>query len=990
MKQFKTLCSLTFIGLLMLSASTHTMADVSSTYNHQKVSWDQHQAMRSETPYKGITWRNVGPVVQGGRAVDVIRPVDQPHVIYVGYASGGVWKSTNNGNTFVPITDNLPSQIVGSLVVDPNDSNTLWLGTGENNSSRSSYGGMGVYKSVDGGASWQYVGLGDTDRIGRILVDPENSERVYVAALGRLYTDGGDRGLYRTSDGGKSWETLISGEGFTGFIDVARSSNGDLYASAWDRSRRAWDFVEGGEGSAIYKSSDQGDTWQKLTNGLPQGKHTGRMGLTTAVSEPNTLYVSVDNQTPLPQDQWDMGDQAVNVKRLKNMDKATFLSQDEKAIERFLRGNNFPPEMTAEKVVEQIKNDEITPQSLVEKLADGNTNLFNVDIKSLEIYRSDDGGDSFYRTHDEDLQGVVFSYGYYFGQVKVDPQDVDTVYATGVPFIKSTDGGKTWASAWDSSVHADIQAIWIDPNNSNHIMVGNDGGVDESYDGGQTWSKVDHQPVGQFYTIAVDMEKPYNIYGGLQDNGTLKGSSQNLWHNNQYRGDDWERIFGGDGMHVNVDDDEKLTYVGFQFGNSFRLGSAAPKRITPPNYVGEESLRKNWNTPVMMSTHNKDILYFGGHKVYRSMNNGDDWTLISGDLTESENRGDVPFATLTSLSESPMKFGLIWAGTDDGLVWVTSNGGEDWQKVSKNLPNARSLKGKWVSRIVASPHQEKRAWLALNNYRNDDIKPYLFRTDNLGNKWRDMSAGLPNETINVVKEDPKNDQIVYVGTDKGIYVSLNQGQDWDMLGNQLPTVPVHDLIVHPRENELVIGTHGRSVFVADVSPVQGITDAIKTADLHLYPVAEIKEKGSWDSKPFRWSYTDQTHDQVPVYVWSKAAGEATISITDQDGSEYFRQDWKLNAGINQWLWGYKVDADSAIAAEASANAKTSVEDEDQIEGVSQIDGNEEVVNFEPLNKAKMPYAESQRLGHPPYIEPGNYKMKIEQGDHEHSVEFTVK
>ena len=963
---------LSFVGLFLFSLNVNS--EVSSNYLNQKAAWDQHQKMRKNTTLKGVTWRNVGPVVQGGRAVDVLRPTDQPHVIYVGYASGGVWKSDNNGITFRPLTDHLPSQIVGSLAIDPNDSNVLWLGTGENNSSRSSYGGMGVFKSIDGGNSWSHVGLGNTDRIGRILVDPTNSDHVYVAALGKLYSKGGDRGLYRTTDGGKNWDTLIEGKDWTGFIDVARSPNGVMYAAAWDRSRSAWNFVEGGDGSAIYRSKDNGDSWQKLTNGLPQGKYTGRMGLTTSVSNPDSLYVSVDNQTPLPESQWDLGDSAVTVKRLKNMNKETFLQQDLKAIESFLRDNNFPPEMKAEALIEQVKNDEMSPQELVTKLADDNDNLFNVDIKSLEVYRSDDGGDSFYRTHTEDIQQVVFSYGYYFGQIKVDPQDVDTVYATGVPFIKSTDGGKTWNGAWESTVHADIQAIWVNPKYSNHIMIGNDGGVDESFDGGATWRKVDKQPVGQFYTIAVDLAKPYNIYGGLQDNGTLKGSSGNLWHNNQYQGKDWQRIFGGDGMHVNIDDDEKLTYVGFQFGNSFRLSSAAPKKITPPTYVGEESLRKNWNTPVMISTHNKDILYFAGHQVYRSMNKGDDWTAISEDLTESKKKGDVPFATATSLSESPLKFGLLWVGTDDGLVWVTDDGGNQWKKVSKPLP--RETKGKWVSRVSASPHKEQRAWLAINNYRNDDIKPYLYKTENLGKKWRNMAKGLPNETINVVKEDPKNEDIVYVGTDKGIYVSTNQGQDWQMLGDQLPTVPVHDLIVHPRENELVLGTHGRSVFVANIDPLQTMTKEIQDADLHVYDIKEIKEKGNWDSKPFRWSYNDDRADQQNVYIWAKTAGGAELTITDEAGSVYQTQRINLDSGLNQWLWDYKIDINAAIKAEAMFNDKaelTAAETENM-----------------PLNKSKTPYSESKRLEHADYIEAGEYKLVVRQGEYEHSIGFTVK
>jgi photosystem II stability/assembly factor-like uncharacterized protein len=958
------------LTISLLLSSIWGGAVTPSSHSNQEKSWQQHEQMKTQSPFKGIEWRSVGPVVQGGRAVDVIRPADQPHVIYVGYASGGVWKSENNGNTFRPITDHLSSQIVGSLAIDPNNSNVLWLGTGENNSSRSSYGGMGVFKSTDGGESWQHMGLGDTDRIGRIVVDPDNSERIYVAALGKLYSKGGDRGLYRSDDGGQSWETLIEGDGWTGFIDVVPAANGHWYASAWERSRSAWNFVEGGRGSAVYRSTDDGDTWQRLTNGLPQDEYTGRIGLTVSDSQPDVLYVSIDNQTPLPESEWDLGDQAVTVKRLKNMDKATFLRQDAKAVEGFLRSNNFPPEMKAEVVIEQIKNDDITPQSLIEKLADGNDNLFNVDIRSLEVYRSDDGGDSFYRTHQEDIQQVVFSYGYYFGQIKADPQNADTVYATGVPFIKSTDGGKTWASAWDSTVHADIQAVWINPEHSNHIMVGNDGGVDESFDGGQTWRKIDAQPVGQFYTIAVDMEQPYNIYGGLQDNGTLKGSSSNLWHNNRYRGSDWEQIFGGDGMHVNVDDDDKLTYVGFQFGNSFRLSSAAPKRITPPNYVGDESLRKNWNTPVMMSTHNKDILYFAGHKVYRSMNKGDDWTVISGDLTESENRGDVPFATATSLSESPLKFGLLWVGTDDGLVWVTSNGGEDWKKVNRRLP-----KGKWVSRVLASPHQQDRAWLALNNYRNDDIQPYLFKTEDLGKSWQDMSDGLPDETINVVKEDPNNEHIVYVGTDKGIYVSLNQGQDWHMLSNQLPTVPVHDLIVHPRENELVLGTHGRSVFVADVKPLQALSQNIRDTALHVFDVDKVKARRSWNSKPFRWSYTDDMTDTMPLYFWSAKAGEVELSIRGAGDAVYWQQTLSANRGLNQWAWNYQIDEALAVAAEQQALEAMRADEDAPVE---------------PVNLAETPYAESKRLGHPPYIEPGTYQLVLSAGEEQHSTELVIE
>lgn len=947
--------------IFLLAFCSLVQAEVPSTYENQAASWKQHQQLRDNTDFHGIHWRNVGPIVQGGRVVSIVKANHNPQIIYVGYASGGVWKSENNGMTFRPITDHLPSQIVGALAIDPNDDNTLWLGTGENNSSRSSYGGMGVYKSTDAGDSWQYVGLGDSDRIGDILIDPKDSNRVFVAALGKLYSKGGQRGLYATEDGGKTWKTLIKGEGYTGFISLARSANGNLFAAAWERSRSAWEFVEGGVGSALYKSTDNGKSWKKIGNGLPNGKHMGRIGIATAASDANVVYLSIDNQTPLPESEWDLGDQAVTVKRLKNMTAEEFLLQDEKAVENFLRSNNFPPEYTAKKVIEQVKNDQLKPRELVAKMEDGDTNLFNVDIRSLEIYRSDDGGEHFYRTHKQDLQGVVYSYGYYFGLIAVDPSDADVVYTAGVPLIKSTDGGKNWHSIWPESVHADFHVIWIDPQQSRHLMVGNDGGVDESHDGGKTWRKIDQQPVGQFYTVAVDMAQPYNIYGGLQDNGTLSGSSQNDWT----KGESWRPLFGGDGMHVNIDNQDKLTYVGYQFGNYFRLGSDKTTSITPPNYVGEESIRKNWNTPVMLSSHNNDILYYAGNKVFRSMNKGQDWKEISADLTTSKKRGNVPFATITSLSESPLKFGLLWVGTDDGLVWVSKDGGENWHNVSKSLP-----KNKWVSRIIASPHDQDTAWLALNNYRNDDIKSYLYKTENLGKTWQKINNNLPNEAVNVIKQDPKNKNLLYVGTDKGIYTSINRGKTWQMLGVDLPTVPVHDLTVHPRDNELVIGTHGRSVYVADVAPLQQLSDEISNQAVYVYSIDKIKPKPYWNHKKPNWGYSDQKHPKQPLYIWSKTDTTAQLSIQDAQQNKLLERQIKLQTGLNQWQWDYLVNEQLAIAAE-----RQRLQDQD----------------LSKLNRSELPYAEAKRLGHPAYIKPGKYQISVQlDNGQQHQTELIIE
>ena len=800
-----------FVFTLTLLCSV-TLAVTPDNYHNQQQSWKKHQQLVVDSDYKDMSWRNIGPVVQGGRVVAIRHSRQNSHILYLAYASGGVWKSTDKGITFTNITDKLPTQIVGGFDVDPNNDQILWLGTGENNSSRSSYAGMGVYRSLDAGATWQHMGLGNTNRIGDILVDPTDSNRVYVAALGALYSQTGDRGVFVSNDAGATWsKTLKADNKNTGFVDLSIASNGDIYASAWQRQRKAWNFVEGGAGSKIYKSTDQGKHWKVLNNGLPSGKFVGRMGIDVAQSDADIVYVVIDNQELLPESDWDLGDTAINPKRLKKMSSEEFLLQDKENIKKFLKDNNFPPETTAEKIVEQISDKSMTVQNLVKSLKDANNNLFNTDIKGLEVYRSDDAGASFYKTHDTPLSNVVFTYGYYFGKIHVDPNDANTIYTMGVPLIKSSDGGKTWLSLFNPKVHVDYHEVWIDPKNSAHIIAANDGGADESYDGGKHWRKLDYQPVGQFYTVAIDDAEPYNVYGGLQDNGTLKGSSKSDWKD----GESWKRIFGGDGMHVSVDGD--TTYVGFQFGNNFRLekGKDKPKPIKPPNYINEKPLRYNWNTPVMLSPHNKEIIYYGANKLFRSFDKGNTWKAISKDLTQSLKYGDVPYATITSISESPLEFGRLIVGTDDGMVWVTADNGHSWKNVSKKLP--RKL---WVSRVIASKYDKKSLWLTLNNYRNDDIKSYAFHSTDFGKNWTSISNGLPNEAVNVIKEDPQTENLIYLGTDKGLYVSFNSGKKWTTLGSNLPTVPIHDLIVHPRDKELIVATHGRSMWVTDVSVIQ--------------------------------------------------------------------------------------------------------------------------------------------------------------------------
>jgi photosystem II stability/assembly factor-like uncharacterized protein len=861
---------------------------------------------------------------------------------------------------------------MGDIAVDPNHPETVWVGTGENNSSRSSYGGMGVYRSDDGGQSWRYMGLGDTDRIGRILIDPNDSDRIYVAALGKLYTPGGQRGIFRSTDGGKSWQQILEGGDWTGVVDLVFKPDDakTLYASAWDRKRRPWDFTEGGNGSGIYKSVDGGDSWSHLEGGLPGGELVGRIGLAVSTHSPETLYASIDNQQALPEDQWNMGDRPVNAKRLRNMSKEDFLAQDKNEIESFIRGSDFDVSIDADKLIERVKTDQVSIQDIIDELGDANANLFNADVIGLQVWRSDDAGASWILTHDKPLDAVVYSYGYYFGEIRVSPQDVDQVYVLGVPVVKSDDGGKTWFSVQGRDVHGDYQSMWINPQHPDHLLIGNDGGADVSYDGGKTWVKVDAQPLGQFYTVNVDMAEPYNVYGGLQDNGTIRCSSTNRWKT----GANCNRINGGDGMYVAVDPrDNKTTYTGYQFGNYVRLGANGERdEVRPRRAFGDPALRYNWNSPVILSKHNADVVYFGANRLYRSMDQGQTWTAISGDLSRSENRGDVPFGSLTTLSESSLQFGLIWAGTDDGQVWVTETSGAGWKDVAGKLP-----KDRWVSRVEASGHERNRAYVTLNGYRDDDVRAYVYRTDDLGKHFKDISKGLPAEAVNVIREDPLMENILYVGTDRGVYVSTDRGDSWSALQGGLPNVPVHDLVVHPRERELVAGTHGRSIWIVDVLPLQDLVEAGSDTALKVFYVDEVKASRGWRSERSRWFFRPDDAPKSTIKYWSNNAGSASIEIVDANDSVVRRLSTEAVSGMNSIEWDLLVDEELALAAETSARDKAKE---------SAVDDEESPA----FTLADTPYAESVRLGHTLYAVPGDYTIRVSVGENSDSTELKIK
>ncbi|HQW80255.1 MAG: glycosyl hydrolase [Rhodanobacteraceae bacterium] len=936
----------------------------------------QHETLEQASLFHGLHWRPLGPTVQGGRVVDVESIPGQPYGFYVAYASGGVWKTTNNGVGFEPLSDALPTMITGDIAVDPNRPERLWIGSGEANSSRSSYGGMGVFRSDDGGKSFIHLGLTDVDRISRVLVHPTDGTHVCVAAIGSLYSQSGRRGVFCTRDDGTTWTQVLKGEGDTGVIDLAfdPTQPDTMYASTWERSRTAWNFVESGAGSGIWKSVDAGATWARLGGGLPSGNLIGRIGLAVSASQPGTLYASVDNWAELPADQQDLGDRPLSVRRLKRMSKDEFLAQDPEEIESFIRNNDLDTELDAKTLIAKVKADEVSVLDLLNALNDAEAALFNTDIHGLEIWRSDDAGGHWHKTHADVLSEVTYTYGYYFGQIRVAPDDAERIYMLGVPVITSADGGKTFSGVNPPSVHVDHHAWWIDAANPSRMIGGNDGGLDISYDGGKTWLKLDAQPVGQFYTIGVDMAEPFNIYGGLQDNGTWKGSSEAKWDD----ADAWSFIGGGDGMHVAIDPRDATVYAGYQFG-FYR--SSAGHEVRPREKLGAPALRYNWNTPVLLSPHNPEVVYFGANQLFRSFDRGRTWGAISPDLTTSTMRGDVPYATITSVSESAKQFGLIWAGTDDGHVWVTTGSGNDWRDVSAKLPQ------RWVSRVAASQHVRERAYVSFNTYRNDEAIPYVFVTENLGKTWKSLSANLPAEAVNVIKEDPVNADVLYVGSDRGVYVSLDRGGAWQTLDAGLPNVPVHDLIVHPRDRELVAATHGRSVWILDALPVQDLTADVRLKPAHLFHVDAVEGDRGWRSRPSRWF--DETPDlpKATIHYWAKSAGTGKLWVLNSDKQLLKEIAVHAKPGINPLEWDLLIDPDLALAAESAKNEKLAEEARVAAEKLPK-DG-EAKTEDDSGRLAKTPYAESIRLGHRLYLSPGEYTLQLQLAETTSETPFTI-
>jgi photosystem II stability/assembly factor-like uncharacterized protein len=866
--------------------------------------YQQRIKLQKESIFKNIPFRNVGPTIMSGRVVDIeVDPSDPSH-FYVAYASGGLWETKNEGASFTSLFDNEIVMTIGDIAVNW-DLEIIYVGTGENNSSRSSYSGYGLFKSTDNGKTWQHLGLPDSHHIGRVILHPNDPDIIWIASLGHLYSRNQERGVFKSSDGGNTWTKTLYIDDQSGIVElVINPENPDhLIAASWQKDRKAWDFVESGDGTGLYKSIDGGESWINISegdSGFPDTKGTGRIGLTYVNT--HTLFAVLDNQDRRPQSN-DEVVYPVDKELLKIITSGSFDSLANSDVNDFLDRNRFPRDINAVDLKKRIKNGTLSPVDLVNFLEDANAQLFDTQVIGGEVYRSDDGGASWSKTHEGSIEDFIYSYGYYFGQIRHDPSNPDQLYILGVPILSSEDGGKHWSSINGDNVHADHHALWVNPQRPGHLILGNDGGINISKDNGVTWLKCNSIPLGQFYSVNVDMAEPYNVYGGLQDNGVWKGPST-YEYSNEWLSEGkypYEALMGGDGMKVQIDPRDNTTvYTGFQFGNYYRIDTETGKRqrITPLHELGERPYRWNWQSPILLSEHNPDIVYFGSNHFHRSMKKGEDFEDLSEDLTLGGKKGDVAYGTITTISESPLKFGLIYIGTDDGLIQVSNDVGDTWKKITDGLPT-----NYWVSRVEASHHREGRVYAALNGYRWDNFKALIYVSDDYGSTWKPIGLDLPAEPVNVIKEDPKNPNLLYVGTDHGLYASMDAGDHFMILGN-LPAVAIHDVVVHPRDNDLVVGTHGRSIYIGNVEHLQMMSNQMLTEGNSIFQLSNPAYNDRWGNKWWTWGEYYEPELMIPFLAAS--AGEAKLEIKSSD---QLIKSWieKTDKGLNYLAYDLTID-----------------------------------------------------------------------------------
>ena len=760
------------------------------------------------------TWELLGPTNIGGRIVDVEFDPIHPNIVYAAAATGGVFKSTDTGETWQPIFDDQAMLNIGDIGIDPTDPEVVYVGTGEANPSAHNLAGGGMYKSTNGGLSWSFVGLEHTEAVARIIVDPSNPDRVFVAAIGSYFTPGHDRGVYRSDDGGLSWSNVLSVSDSTGAIDLVMHpiDTAVLYAAMWERVRRPTEAVLFGPTSGIYRSVDGGVSWQKLgpSRGLPNSdtQPVGRIGLAISSSNPEILYA-----------------------------------------------------------------------------------LYTDGFDYLGLYKTRDGGDTWFDADPYRGAGVgIHGFSWFFGQVRVHPRDPEKVYILDVEFLRSFNGGRDWIGIPGNSVlHVDHHALAFHPNNPDYLIDGNDGGINISENAGLTWRKVDTPPTTQFYEVGLDPNYPERIYGGTQDNGVLRTLSGIP--------DDWKMLpfgigSGGDGFYVIVaKENSDFIYAESQYGvlrKSTDGGAtfALLESFLPYRYNGAHSEPgaepRNWNTPVIMDPNDSAILYYGTNRIYRSTTRGTSWRAISGSLTDWT-IGTL-FGTVTTIAVAPSESQVIYAGTDDGHVWVTNDHGATWTDISETLPY------RWVTRVAVDPRDEYLAYVTFSGLKWHDPQSHVFRTTNMGETWSDISGGLPDAPVNAFVVDPVDSDILYAGTDVGAFVSFNAGSSWESLGNGLPAVSIFDLDIHPEQHILVAGTHGRSMYGLDLSSIATVTEPIGPA-AETYPVILFPNYPN----PFVHKTT------IPYHI--SQSGTVQMTVFDLLGREVIPLvNEKVEAGSYQTTW----------------------------------------------------------------------------------------
>ena len=911
----------------------------------------QKSSLAEKSLVKNLTFESVGPTVMSGRVVDVaVNPLD-PTEFYVGYASGGVWHTNNNGMSFTPIMDNAPTQNIGCIAVDWKNG-TLWVGTGENNSSRSSYAGIGILKSTDKGKTWENVGLKDSHHIGKIVINPTNPDEIVIGVIGHLYSKNNERGVFKTTDGGKTWKKTLFIDDETGIISVSVSPKNFAiqYASAWHRDRKAWNFLGNGATSGIYKSEDSGSTWKLVStpeSGFPNGEGVGRIGL--AAFDNDIVYAIHDNQFKRPA----TDSKKSTLPEMFSVPGDVFEAIPSKEINNYLKTYGYSEKYRAENIKHLVSNNYMKPAEAKSFLLDANKALFETEVIGAEVFKSTDGGKTWKRTHQDFIDDFFYTYGYYFAKITVDQTNSDKIYIGGVPIIKSDDGGKTFVSINRENVHADHHIVWVNPNKPGHLINGNDGGLNISYDDGANWIKCNSHNVSQFYSVNVDYQKPYNIYGGMQDNGVWVGPS-NYKYNVEWHQEGkypYESIMGGDGMQTQIDRrNPNLVFTGFQFGNYYRINRATKnqKYISPRAKKDEKPLRYNWQTPILLSGHNQDILYMGSQYLHRSFNQGDDWTAISPDLTQGGKEGNVAYGTITTFSESPFQFGLLYVGSDDGLVHVSKDGGATWQKISDSFP-----KDLWVSRVVASAHQKERVYVTLNGYRWDDFTSYVYVSEDYGQTWKSIAAGISTSPVNVILEDTEKAAILYLGTDNGFYVSLNRGDSWQLFMNGLPNVAVHDAVIQKEAKDLIVGTHGRSIYKVNLKSVQFLNEETLAQNLKIIEPSPIRHSENWGSSWSKWLQSNQPN--VTLDFFAKNSGEVQVSVINEKGISVYDDTITVQEGINQWKY------DASISSIGKEKWQKKVKD------------------------LKLKEAKNGKL----YLPPGKYQVKLTQGTASQSTPLEI-